>query len=119
MQIIRNDPSSAARADSPLFRGEVMSRTLVDKAASEQIRVGLVEFSAGGRNVMHTHTFDQVLVITEGEGIVATPGGELRVRAGDVAVIPAGEPHWHGATEGTAMSHLAIGQHGSTAIVEG
>jgi quercetin dioxygenase-like cupin family protein len=33
--------------------------------------------------------------------------------------VPAGEPHWHGATPQTAMAHLAIGRPGETAIVDG
>jgi quercetin dioxygenase-like cupin family protein len=49
---------------------------------------------------------------------VATEGEEVRVRAGDVVVIPAGEKHWHGATPTTAMAHLAIGTPGSTEVLE-
>ena len=84
---------------------------------ADQVRVLLVKFVAGGRNVWHKHTFDQILVVTEGEGIVATESEEAHVRAGDVAVIPAGEKHWHGAAPTTSMAHLAIGQPGSTEIL--
>jgi len=118
MHVIRHDPSEAPRADAPIFTGEVHARTLVDRAQTGEVRVGLVSFAAGGRNVFHTHTFDQVLYITSGEGIVASETAEHVVHAGDVVVIPAGERHWHGATPTTAMAHLAIGQHGSTTIAE-
>jgi quercetin dioxygenase-like cupin family protein len=117
MHVIRHDPSEPPLTTAPIFTGEVHSRTLVDKEQTEQLRIGLVEFAAGGRNVLHMHTFDQVLYVTKGEGIVATESEEFIVHAGDVAVIPAGEKHWHGATPTTAMSHLAIGQHGTTTVV--
>lgn len=68
----------------------------------------LIHFSAGSRNKFHTHTSDQVLVITAGTGIVATDAEELTVNAGDVVHIPAGENHWHGATKDTPMSHITF-----------
>ena len=46
---------------------------------------------------MHRHTSDQILIITEGTGVVATPDEEKTVSAGDVVLIPANEDHWHGA----------------------
>ncbi len=117
MHIVRNDSTALTRNEAPIMRGEVHSRALVEKAQSDQVRVLLVKFVSGGRNVWHKHTFDQILVVTEGEGIVATETEEVRVRAGDVAVIPAGEKHWHGAAPSTSMAHLAIGQPGSTEIL--
>lgn len=117
MRVIRNDPSRAARTDAPIFRGEVYRDQLVGETETKQVAIGFIRFTAGGRNVFHTHTFDQVLYVTEGEGIVATENEEQTIRPGDVAVIPAGERHWHGATERTAMTHLAIGIPGTTEIV--
>ncbi len=36
-------------------------------------------------------------------------GGPIEeIRPGDVVWIPPGEKHWHGATETTAMTHIAI-----------
>lgn len=73
-----------------------------------------MRFEAGGRNLRHTHGFDQALFITEGAGIVATEAQEQHVTAGDLLLVPAGERHWHGATPTTAMSHLAFGIPGSS-----
>ena len=39
------------------------------------------------------------------------------VSAGDVAYIPAGERHWHGAKAGSDMTHLAVLGSGKTFIV--
>jgi len=74
-------------------------------------------FRNGARNKLHTHTTDQILIVTAGEGIVATEHEERAVRAGDVAYIPAGERHWHGAKAGMDMTHLAILGAGKTFIV--
>jgi quercetin dioxygenase-like cupin family protein len=118
MEVIRHDPSGLQTIATPLFRGEVKRRVLIGNDQSEQVSVGLVSFAAGGRNVFHRHTFDQVLYVTEGEGIVASETEEHVVRAGDIVIIPAGEKHWHGGTATTAMSHLAIGTPGETEIAE-
>jgi len=68
---------------------------------------------------MHAHSFDQTLYILDGEGIVATQTTEERVHPGDVVVVPAGEPNWHGATGKTAMTQLAFGVPGTTDVVAG
>ena len=57
---------------------------------------------------MHRHSCDQVLVIVEGRGIIATEAETREVERGDVIVVPAGELHWHGALSGETMTHLSI-----------
>lgn len=107
MKLVRMEESARARATHPMFIGEVHRQALTD-GTSEQLSVAVVAFRDGARNTFHTHDSDQVLVITEGEGIVATESEELPVSAGDAVVIPAGEQHWHGARPGASMTHLAI-----------
>jgi len=41
---------------------------IVAESEAQLVRVGVVTFKDGAVNKMHSHTFDQVLVITEGEG---------------------------------------------------
>ena len=44
-----------------------------------------------------------------GSGWICDRGGEPRkIQAGDVIVCEAGTEHWHGASEGSVMMHLAI-----------
>lgn len=118
MRVIRNDPKRAERSTAPIFVGEVYREQAVGDGDTKQVSIGVVRFVAGARNVLHTHSFDQVLYITEGEGIVATEREEQTLHAGDIAVIPAGERHWHGATEHNGMTHLAIGVPGTTEIAK-
>ncbi len=94
--------------------GVVRPQTLIGAEETAQLRVMYAQFEAGGRNLWHTHGFDQALFITEGEGIVATDDEERRVTTGDLVLVPAGERHWHGATRTRAMSHLAFGIPGAS-----
>jgi quercetin dioxygenase-like cupin family protein len=107
MKLLRLDESARVRATAPMFVGEVFRQGLTE-GLSEHLKVSVVSFQAGGRNTFHTHESDQLLIITEGEGTVATESEEHDVAVGDVVFIPAGEQHWHGARPGTSMTHLAI-----------
>lgn len=115
MKVMRISPSSRVPATGDLFVGKVERQALVGEDESGQIRVGVVVFTDGAVNKMHHHTFDQVLVINEGEGIVQAEGHpEQRVSAGDVIFIPAGTRHWHGAAPGKTMSHITVATPGTT-----
>ncbi len=93
---------------SPLFTGSVFRQVIVDPSDSQSFNFSIVNFEAGSRNKFHTHTGDQILIITEGTGVVATDQEERTVTVGDVVLIPAGENHWHGAPGDTAMSHITV-----------
>lgn len=57
----------------------------------------------------HTHPGGQTLIVTAGHGWVQEWGGNKeRIAEGDVIWIPPGVKHWHGATDDTAMTHIAI-----------
>ena len=100
-------------SDNPIFRGRVTVQSILGDG-SDGMRAIVVNFSQGAVNVFHTHTFDQVLYVTAGKGIVATEQEEVRVTPGTLIHIPAGERHWHGATEDSAFSHIAIMPPGRT-----
>lgn len=73
-----------------------------------------VFFDAGARTIPHIHAEDQVLYFVEGEGTVTTEHERGVVRAGEIAVIPGGSWHWHGATKTTATCHISIKAVGPT-----
>jgi quercetin dioxygenase-like cupin family protein len=117
MKIVKMSAESREPATGDLFVGKVQRQNLVTDADSTQVRVGVVTFLEGAVNKFHHHTFDQVLVITEGEGIVQVEGQpEQRVSVGDVIFVPAGERHWHGAAPGKTMSHMTVATPGSTTM---
>jgi quercetin dioxygenase-like cupin family protein len=114
-----NNPEFEPRTGTPMFIGEVHAHGLVDDKMSEQTRLLLVKFSPGGRTRWHTHSFEQALVIVDGKGIVASEKhGERVVQPGDVVVFDKEEKHWHGATNTTGMSHIAVNLAGSGQILE-
>lgn len=104
---------------APLGSGGLMTGTqvwrqpILNPDDSNNFNFAIVAFDAGSRNKFHKHSGDQILVITEGTGKVATDDEVLEVSEGDVVVIPAGENHWHGAPDGTAMAHITITVKGS------
>jgi len=67
-----------------------------------------VHFGAGARTVPHQHKGGQHLVYVEGVGVVADEKGVHVVHPGDVASNPPGAWHWHGATPGSAATHVTF-----------
>ena len=114
MKVLKPQEIPAEDAASPLFTGGPVTRQpLVTPAMSNDFNLGIVHFSPGARNKMHTHSSDQVLFVTEGTGIIATETHQEIITVGDVVHIPAEEKHWHGATPHSAMSHIALTAKGS------
>lgn len=91
----------------PTYTGQV-SVTPVGHAEGA-MRYSVVAFRPGARTGWHTHDGVQVLVVTEGEGLIANSSGDvIRGRAGVTVTIEPGEEHWHGATEASGMTHVAV-----------
>jgi len=84
-----------------------------DKIA-EGLKVSLIFFDPGARNKFHTHTFEQVLWVTSGRGILATKEEEHVLTPGMIAYIPPGELHWHGAAGDSAFAHISFATAGQT-----
>jgi quercetin dioxygenase-like cupin family protein len=115
MKVLKPDEIPAEPADSPLFTGGPVTRqTLLTPETSNNFNLAIVNFSAGARNKMHTHSSDQVLFVTAGKGIIATEARQAIISLGDVVHITAEEKHWHGATPDSAFSHIALTAKGST-----
>ena len=100
-------PEREVSFNAALFTGPAKSQTMVD-GKEAQFSVAYIHFPDGVRNKFHTHTNDQVLIVTEGRGMVATEEQEESIAVGDVALIPAGEKHRHGAVPGSKMTHVSI-----------
>jgi quercetin dioxygenase-like cupin family protein len=115
MKVLKPEKIAHEPADSPLFTGGPVTRQpLLTPEMSNNFNLSVVNFSAGARNKLHTHSSEQVLFVTAGKGIIATETHQEVIRVGDIAHIPAEEKHWHGATSDSSFSHIALTAKGST-----
>ena len=104
-------PSSGTSAVGPSdwFTGTVYIDGIRNPDDQSAIGCAHVRFTPGARTVWHTHPMGQTLYVTDGIGLVASRGGEVReIRPGDVVYIEPGEEHWHGATADRFMAHVAM-----------
>ena len=95
----------------PGWTGGPVSRTrqaIIGDGESNDFRCNVVNFREGATTGWHTHNCDQILVVTSGHGVVATEQEQREITVGDVVHIRAGERHWHGATNGSPMSHITV-----------
>ncbi len=108
MKIVRISQLGKEPQQSPLFTGPVTMQTIVGTELSKRFMIRQVNFDRGVRNKFHSHSIEQVLIVTEGKGIVATEKEEKTVVPGDVVFIAAGEKHWHGAAKDATFSHIYV-----------
>jgi len=98
--------------ESPLFTGsDVTRQTLLPD--SKEFNCNVVNFGKGVRNKFHSHDHEQILIVTTGEGIIATEQEEKMITVGDIVLIPAGEKHWHGATADSEFAHIFVSKLGT------
>ena len=117
MRVTRILASGRERSGNEIFKGRVDYQTIVGDDVGKDLSMSEVHFIDGARNRWHMHSTDQILLITDGEGIVADEAEERTVSAGEVALIPRNTKHWHGAKPGKDMTHLSILAAAKTAIV--
>jgi quercetin dioxygenase-like cupin family protein len=71
-------------------KGSVVSRTLIDKPAGT---LTLFSFDAGQGLSEHTSPFDALVHVLDGEAEITISGQPLRVKRGEMVIMPANEPH--------------------------
>jgi len=85
--------------------GSVVSRTVIDKKAGT---VTLFAFDKGEGLSEHTAPFDAMVCVLDGEAEVTIAGKPLRVRAGEMVIMPANKPHALRAVERFKMLLIMI-----------
>ena len=109
MNVIKSDQAASEEMTGGIFTGTIKMTPLINaRMGSEQLKSAMVYFPKGVKNKFHHHTHDQILFVTKGKGIVASRDAEHIVEPGDIILIPAGEDHWHGATDDTDFEHLYV-----------
>ncbi len=102
------DVSEVETKDEIVKQGPVMRKELVSAKDTGGFSVLLVSFGKGARLNFHAHTYEQILYVTEGKGIVATKDEEKIVTPGAVVYFAPSEVHWHGATKDSSFAHICM-----------
>ncbi len=102
------DAAAASLTADPRFAGSVSAANLTS-SDDPFLHTYLVHFAAGARTAWHSHARGQLLVCIAGVGYAATRDGErINLTPGTAVWIAPSEDHWHGATETSPMTHLAV-----------
>jgi len=101
--------SPTVKGPAQTFTGDVYVTPIYQGQEPSRMVVAQVRFTPGARTNWHSHAVGQTLHVTDGIGLVAARDGTvIRMRPGDTVWTPPGEEHWHGATSGNVMCHLAM-----------
>ncbi len=71
-------------------KGSVVSRTIIDKKTGT---VTLFSFDEGQGLSEHTAPFDALVYVLDGEAEISISGKPLRLKAGEMTIMPADRPH--------------------------
>lgn len=111
LEITRAEDRAGAIGSDKTFSGTVYVAPVFPANEPFAVNAGEVTFMPGARSAWHTHPAGQMLVVTSGTGWVQERGQEKQImRAGDVVWCPPGVEHWHGATDTTSVTHIAVQQ---------
>lgn len=109
MDLTRNGSRPSFPGPAETFTGKVSVEPLFQSPGPAQFNGASVTFEPGARSNWHTHPCGQTLIVTAGLGWTQCWGEEkVELRPGDVVTCPPDKKHWHGATDTTAMTHIAI-----------
>jgi quercetin dioxygenase-like cupin family protein len=70
--------------------GSVVSKTLIDKQTGT---VTLFAFDEGQALSEHTAPFDAMVCVLDGQAYISIAGNPLRVKEGEMLIMPANVPH--------------------------
>ena len=107
--ISREATRPVTQGTSDRFSGTVKITSLFTANAPSRVTGGKVTFEPGARTAWHSHPVGQTLIVTAGTGRIQFWGGVIQeLKTGDVVSIPPATKHWHGASPGSSMTHIAI-----------
>ena len=71
----------------------VIAREFVGEEHGSNVTFLLVDAQPGQGPSLHRHTYEEIFIVQEGEATFFLGDESLIVKAGDVVVVPAGQPH--------------------------
>jgi len=109
MELKRAGTRPTQKGPPEWFTGEVTIEPLSNPSEPSRVGCASVTFQPGARTAWHTHPLGQTLIVTSGSGWTQCDGEDrVEIRAGDVIWCPPNHRHWHGATDTSSMTHIAI-----------
>ena len=107
--ISRAGTRASIKGPADFFTGDARIDPLFPSNETAHYSGAYVTFEPGVRSAWHIHPAGQHILVTSGVGRVQERGGPVEeIRPGDVVWCPPGVKHWHGASPGTAMTHIVI-----------
>lgn len=99
----KNPPAQAPASTMANFTGGVRS------VPSTDVRAARFQYDAGARSYWHSHEGVQLLLPEQGKGRMQIRGQKIQdMLVGQPVALPAGVPHWHGASPDQGMTQLAV-----------
>ena len=111
MKVSRTEDLPLEPPDTDHFSGVVDRRALgtITLPTGAAAAIYAVTFHDGARTHWHRHAGGQLLYVVEGAGRTAVRGADtVALRPGDLVEAGPGEEHWHGAAEGSELTHVAV-----------
>lgn len=111
VSVIKHGTGASSVGAEESFTGKVRVQGRFQRGAPARVGGATVTFEPGARTAWHTHPLGQTLIVTSGHGFVQEWGKLAQtLKPGDVAWIPPGVKHWHGAAPSEPMTHVAIAE---------
>lgn len=111
MNIIRTGSTPSAKGQTEYFTGSARIDQPFQGTDAARVSGATVTFEPGARTAWHTHPLGQTIIVTAGLGWAQLDGESVEeIRPGDIVWFAPGVKHWHGASPGVGMTHIAIAE---------
>ena len=119
MKAFRNSGLEWEPIDPSHFKGKGRVKRISVTYQKPVIKVFRVEFEPEARTNWHSHSGVQLLYIVEGNCLLQKSGEEIQQAGpGDLINVSPNEKHWHGASSGSHMTHMAVNINVTTTWME-
>ncbi len=109
MTIIRSGTQAPVKGPADYFTGDVTIEWQFSRDLPARLAGAMVRFEAGARSNWHTHPLGQTLIVVSGTGWHQCEGeAKETITTGDIVFCEPNRRHWHGATPGEPMAHIAL-----------
>jgi quercetin dioxygenase-like cupin family protein/alkylhydroperoxidase/carboxymuconolactone decarboxylase family protein YurZ len=108
-QITRAAEHTVNQANATHFSGKAHFSRFPTMPSDGDVTPATVTFATNTITNWHIHPHGQYLIVIDGEGRTQEWGKPIQhIHKGDTIWCPPGVKHWHGASEHSAMTHIAL-----------